>query len=126
MTEKLNLDDEFDEVVERNETTPEQDDAFVQSILGAAYEESVPEEWAPNHDLKQYPNKFKDIQETHDKQHKKYYTKGGKEVRMKKDEWGSFWRVEFVGGGQLPAELTGSYTDEKQADLAIQVYLAKQ
>lgn len=54
-----------------------------------------------------------------------YETKGGKQVKVRHDEQGSFWHIEFVPGGQLPAELSGKYTTEHDAKLAVELYLIK-
>jgi hypothetical protein len=37
----------------------------------------------------------------------------------------SLWKIKLEGGGQLAAELSGSYTSQKDAHLAINNYEAK-
>ncbi len=55
-----------------------------------------------------------------------YETAGGKGIAIKHDDIGTFWRVEFTSGGQLPGELTGRYTNDSEAKFAVEQYLAKQ
>lgn len=55
-----------------------------------------------------------------------YETKGGKGIKISHDEWGTFWTVEFVPGGQMPPELQGSFTSDVDAKFAVELYLAKQ
>lgn len=55
-----------------------------------------------------------------------YETSGGKTIAIKHDALGTFWRIEFVPGGQLPAELQGRFTNDTEAKFAVEQYLAKQ
>lgn len=55
-----------------------------------------------------------------------YKTNGGKTINIKHDEWGTFWFIEFSPGGQLPAELQGRFTNDKEAKHIVELYLAKQ
>lgn len=38
---------------------------------------------------------------------------------------GNLIRLKFAGGGELPSQLSGLFTDEKAADRAIKYYLTK-
>jgi hypothetical protein len=129
--EKYDSADEFDiqwdeSTVEYNETTPEEESDFVKSILGVPYEVPVDERPAPRREYEEFPDTQETLQQIHDKYHPPYETAGGKKIRIVKDAWGTFWHVEFTSGGQLPAELDMKFTNEQEADKAIQVYLAKQ
>ncbi len=53
-------------------------------------------------------------------------TKAGKEVAYRVPQGESLYEIFFVGGGQLPAELTGSWTDARQIENTIKVYLSKE
>ena len=55
-----------------------------------------------------------------------YDTKGGKGIAIKHDDLGTFWRIEFTSGGQLPKELSGRYTNDGEAKFAVEQYLARQ
>lgn len=132
MTEKYDLEDESDivwndEVVETNDATPEEQDEFVKSILGQPYKttenHTTP---TPTRDSEDLPDSQRTLQQIHDKYNKPYTTQGGKQIRIVKDDWGSFWHVEFMSGGQLPEELSGKFTSDDLADAAVQVYLNKQ
>jgi len=131
MTEKYDLDDESnivwnDEIVETNVTDEEDEDQFVKSILGEAVtpheEHSTP---TPTRDSDEKPDNKITLQAIHDKRHSPYETPGGKRIRIVKDDWGSFWHVEFMSGGQLPEELSGKYTSDDLADAAVRLYLAR-
>lgn len=50
-------------------------------------------------------------------------TQKGKEIQIRQDKW-CIYRVEFVGGGELPESLKGGFTTKADADRAIQIYLA--
>lgn len=54
---------------------------------------------------------------------KKYTTPKGKEIELVYA--GRNIACRFVGGGELPEELAGLFTDERQADQAITKYLAR-
>lgn len=54
---------------------------------------------------------------------KKYTTEKGKEIEL--FYAGRNIACRFVGGGELPAELSGIWTDERQADHSILKYLAR-
>ena len=49
---------------------------------------------------------------------------GSKTLEVYHEEWGTLWSIRFKEGGQLPKELTGSYTDEGEAKIACDVYVA--
>jgi len=51
---------------------------------------------------------------------------GGKTLVMYHDEFGTFWSVKWREGGELPPSLRGKFTDEAEAKLAIQLYIARQ
>lgn len=48
---------------------------------------------------------------------------GLKTLEVYHHEWGTMWGIRFKEGGQLPAELSGSYTDEGEAVKAAEVYI---
>lgn len=50
-------------------------------------------------------------------------TEKGKEIQLRQDKW-CIYRVEFVGGGELPESLKGGFTSKADAERAIQIYLA--
>lgn len=56
---------------------------------------------------------------------KQYITPGGKELTLEYAPNTALIRIKFVGGGELPVNLSGLYTDERQAELAIINYLDK-
>lgn len=55
-----------------------------------------------------------------------YETKGGKTISVRHDTMGSLWYIAFVPGGQLPNELSGKFTSDRDAIQAVEQYLAKQ
>lgn len=54
---------------------------------------------------------------------KTYETPAGKVIQMKIDQKTSHIRVEFATGGELPESLSGLFTTEREASLAIIRYL---
>jgi hypothetical protein len=134
MTEKLDLDDEFDsslftwndDEVETNVSTAEDDGEFVRSITGQSYETTDYQGPTPTRESDEKSDSQSTLQQIHDKYNQPRVTSGGKKIRVVKDEWGTFWHVEFMSGGQLPAELSGSFTTPEAADLAVTLYLARQ
>lgn len=52
---------------------------------------------------------------------RKYITPGGKELEIYNE--GFAVKARFIGGGELPAELAGSWTSKVHADMAINKYL---
>lgn len=54
-----------------------------------------------------------------------YTTAGGKTIEVYHEEFGTLWGIKFKEGGVMPAELTGKYTSQRDADLDVQLYLAK-
>ena len=52
-------------------------------------------------------------------------TPNGKEIGIVHRLNKSYWEVQFNSGGQLPPELSGGFTSPKQAQLAINQYLAR-
>jgi hypothetical protein len=60
-----------------------------------------------------------------DKEWPKYeFPSGGKTLVIAHDQWGTLWSVHFKEGGELPESLKGKFTDEENARLAVQLYLA--
>lgn len=53
----------------------------------------------------------------------KFETPKGKEVSTFVCPKTSLYRIKFVPGGELPAQLSGLYTSETLADQAIQEYI---
>ena len=51
-------------------------------------------------------------------------TANGKELQIKPDGYGSLLKISFKSGGQLPAELTGEFTSYREAETAVDGYLA--
>lgn len=54
-----------------------------------------------------------------------FNTQAGKEVSTFVAPGTAFYRVKFNSGGELPEQLTGIFTSEKLADIAINCYLAE-
>lgn len=52
-------------------------------------------------------------------------TKAGKEVAYRVPENESLYKVYLVGGGVVPASLLGGWTDARQVENAIKVFLAR-
>jgi hypothetical protein len=50
---------------------------------------------------------------------------GGKTIEVYHNQYGTLWGVKFKEGGELPHELKGQFTDEKEAVKAVEVYLAE-
>lgn len=98
------------------EPTSEEEETFVADVLG--HREAAPEVETP---AKYGSAPARDGWPIHT-----YETKGGKGIKISHDEWGTFWTVEFVPGGQMPPELTGSFTSDTDAKFAVELYLAKQ
>lgn len=48
-------------------------------------------------------------------------TKGGKQIEMVRTTEG-LWKVQFLGGGQIPKELDGVWNNSRQLQAAIDVY----
>jgi len=53
----------------------------------------------------------------------KFVTPKGKEVATFVCPKSAHYRIKFVQGGELPEALSGLYTSERHADLAISQYL---
>ena len=117
-----------EEVHDRNEVDEDEEKAFLRDALGgSAHAEEAQKlnretEITASWDDKPVNPQNKPM---HPSVTEKYFTEGGKEVKAVHDEVGSLWHIEFGSGGQLPKELSGSYTDEKSARQAIKIYLAK-
>lgn len=116
---------EEDEVDERNETTEDDERIFLKD-LGINPDE-VPEEKERDKPITDWEGRSVNPlnKPLHPSVTEEYFTPGGKQVRAVHDEMGTFWHVEFVGGGQVPEELSGRYTDEDSCRQAIKIYLAK-
>lgn len=56
---------------------------------------------------------------------KTFETNGGKKIQMKIAPNSSHIKLEFATGGELPEELAGLFTGEKEAEYAVNVYLSK-
>ena len=133
MTEKLSLDEEFDDspiqwnddVVETNVKDKEDEQEFVKSILGESYAPTESEGPTPSRESEEFSDSQQTLQQIHDKYNQPRVTQGGKKIRIVKDEWGTFWHVEFMTGGQLPEELSGKFTTSDAADKAVQIYIAR-
>lgn len=52
-------------------------------------------------------------------------TKKGKEIKVVFSDNGVLYKVQFASGGELPKELQGEFTSSREAEKAIQRYLAK-
>lgn len=52
-------------------------------------------------------------------------TPGGKTVKAVRDLKTAAYKFQFVPGGELPEELTGIFTDERSAKVALARYLEK-
>lgn len=49
-------------------------------------------------------------------------TKNGKDIEIARSRCGMFFSIRFVGGGQLPDELSGLFTSHELAKSAIAQY----
>jgi len=103
---------EDDEYIADNEDLPEQF-KFVKDMLGEDALQDKRNTYGLSTDDSNYP-KFE------------YETKGGKTISVRHDSMGTMWKICFVPGGQLPAELDGSFTSQDAAKQAVELYLAKQ
>lgn len=56
----------------------------------------------------------------------KYLTPNGKEIESYRCSQSAQWKIKFTSGGELPEELTGIFTTDKFAEIAINKYLEKQ
>lgn len=56
---------------------------------------------------------------------KKWITPGGKEIELVPATNSALLKIRFVGGGELPEDLSGLYTEEIKAESAILAYLEK-
>jgi len=56
---------------------------------------------------------------------KKWITPGGKEIELVPADNSPLLKIRFVGGGELPEELSGLYTEEVKAENDILSYLDK-
>ncbi len=56
---------------------------------------------------------------------KKYKTKAGKEIALFICPKTNHIKVQFSSGGELPEELTGLFTSEREADKVITSYLER-
>lgn len=52
-------------------------------------------------------------------------TKKGKEIGFRVKKGDALYTIYFAGGGALPEELTGMWTDARQCEIAISNYLNK-
>jgi len=57
---------------------------------------------------------------------KTFETPAGKRIQLKICPTTAHIKVEFSTGGELPMELSGLYTTEREAEISILKYLAKQ
>jgi hypothetical protein len=125
--------DDDSEVTHTNVIDADERDAFLRDVLGPDAAKDVIDRGLANRPT---PDKFEHApydqrsinpnnKPLHPTVTERYYTEGGKEIIARHDPMGSFWHVEFVPGGQVPAELGGSYTSEPECRDAIKLYLAK-
>ncbi len=56
---------------------------------------------------------------------KSFETEAGKQIEMFIDPKSAHIRLKFVPGGQMPEELTGLYTSERDAEKDVNIYLEK-
>ena len=49
-------------------------------------------------------------------------TEKGKKLQITRDSWGN-WGVSFESGGELPPCLSGKFTDQLKAEIAINSYI---
>jgi len=54
-----------------------------------------------------------------------FETSGGKKIEMVPAKGTSLFKLQFSPGGELPEELSGMFSAERDAEKAIRVYLAK-
>jgi hypothetical protein len=118
-----------EEVHSRNEVTKDDEAAFLRDALGAEHAAEALGKKSEKADQKPITDwEDKPINPHNKPMHpsvtEEFFTKGGKEVKAVHDKIGTFWHIEFVPGGQVPAELKGKFTDENSAKQAIKRYLA--
>ncbi len=53
-------------------------------------------------------------------------TKAGKQVAYRVPEGKSLYEIYFVGGGQVPRALQGSWTDSRQIESRVAAYLSQE
>ena len=53
-----------------------------------------------------------------------FETPAGKEIQVIRNPQ-AMWKIQFATGGELPEELTGIYTTDREAIKTVQVYLEK-
>lgn len=56
---------------------------------------------------------------------KTFETAAGKEIQMKIHPGTSHIKVSFGSGGELPEEFSGVFTTEREAEIAINKYIAR-
>lgn len=54
---------------------------------------------------------------------KSFETHNGKEIQLVRCNKTSHIKIQFGSGGELPVALSGLFTDERNAELAINLYL---
>lgn len=54
-----------------------------------------------------------------------FETPGGKTIQIKRSPKTAQFFVEFATGGELPEELTSTFSTEHNAVMAVKIYLAK-
>lgn len=101
------------EVVDVYSPTPEEQEAFVQDVLGTNNPDYMPKNAPKERDLT-----------PREAQLPKWTTEGGKEIRLRQMDTGKY-EIIFYPGGELPSELKGTFTDERTATIAVNKYLAK-
>jgi hypothetical protein len=52
-------------------------------------------------------------------------TKFGKEIEVYRMKHGRTFKVRFIGGGEMPEELSGEYVRFADAEFAVEVYLIR-
>lgn len=48
---------------------------------------------------------------------------GNKTMRVQHDVMGTLWHVDFVEGGNVPQELSGKFTTDRDAIKAVEIYI---
>jgi len=117
MAKSISEDELFDDVVEVNETSKEEEDLFLSEVLGKYAQD------APRTEDEGSLRKF-EYKPLHPSVTETYYT-GEREIKAEQDGSGALWHVKMVGGGMVPNDLQGSFTNEQEVRAAIRLYIAK-
>lgn len=106
-----------EDVIETNTVTKEDEDAFLRDALGK-YVDTVHSSDEPT------KRKF-EYKPLHESVTERYYTGERELVAMQDLQGGHLWHCKMIGGGSLPNDLEGQFTNEQEARAAIKLYILK-